>query len=91
MINQSKPTQGNPEYNLNIGDGFGLLIGGLYQLIISPLTGGSITNQTKVSIGETWGTIATTWATETQTWEEASQLISNFTKASSSIVNQAKP
>ena len=37
----------------------------------------ALANATKVSIGETWGSIQTTWAAETQTWLEASQLISN--------------
>jgi hypothetical protein len=91
MINQTKPTTGNPEYNLDIGDGFGLLVGGLYELIISPLTGGSITNSTKVSIGETWGTITSTWASEPETWLAASQLFNNSSRVSSSMTNVSKP
>lgn len=50
-----------------------------------------IGNQEKVNIGETWGSITTTWATETRKWEEMASIISNSTKISSSIVNQAKP
>lgn len=38
----------------------------------------SLTNATKVSIGETWGSITTTWASETRTWLAVSQLITNI-------------
>ena len=38
----------------------------------------SVTNVTKASVGETWGTITTTWATETRTWGEVSKLITNI-------------
>ena len=38
----------------------------------------AIANDSKVSFGETWGTISTTWATETRTWLAVSQLISNI-------------
>lgn len=41
----------------------------------------SITNATKVNIGETWATITTTWATETRTWGETASFINNSTKA----------
>ena len=37
----------------------------------------SLSNSSKVSIGETWGSITTTWASETRTWLAASQLIAN--------------
>ena len=37
----------------------------------------SLTNSSKVSIGETWGSILTTWATETRSWLKISQLITN--------------
>ncbi len=47
----------------------------------------SITNLSKISIGETWGSIDTTWATETRTWLEVSQLIANTAKVTSSITN----
>lgn len=91
MINQDKPTGGIPETYLNVGSGFNLLVGGIYKLIVGAIGTGGMTNATKASIGETWGTITTTWATETQTWLEASQLITNNAKVSSSITNQAKP
>ena len=40
----------------------------------------SLTNSTRVSGGETWGTIASTWATETRTWQAVSQLFTNTSK-----------
>ena len=51
----------------------------------------SMINSTKVSIGETWGTITTTWANETRTWLEASQLIDNTSKPTTVIENIPKP
>ena len=45
----------------------------------------SFTNSSKVSQGETWGTITTTWATETRTWLAVSQLVTNTAKASELI------
>lgn len=51
----------------------------------------SLTNSTKVSIGETWTTVDTTWAAETRTWLEISQLIDNITKQTTSITNTSKP
>lgn len=42
----------------------------------------SITNTSKVSIGETWATIDTTWATEVRTWLAVSQLITNSAMSS---------
>ncbi len=52
---------------------------------------GSITNMSKVSIGETWGSITTSWASETRTWQMASQLFANVSKVVSTIVNTIKP
>ena len=49
----------------------------------------AITNQDKVSVGETWGSITTTWASETRTWLEISQLIGNASKVNSVVTNQA--
>lgn len=51
----------------------------------------SMSNTSKVSIGETWGTVTTIWANETRTWLAISQLITNGTRQSSSITNVAKP
>lgn len=82
MQNLDKINPSVPETYLNIGGGFNLLVGGVYKLIVGALGTGGMTNASKVSIGETWGTIASTWASETQTWEEASQLISNTSKTS---------
>jgi hypothetical protein len=36
-----------------------------------------VTNTSKVSIGETWGSILTTWSSETRTWLAVSQLVTN--------------
>lgn len=92
MINQDKPTISAIQTELNIGGAFNLLVGGLYKLIIgttSALSG--ITNIIRPEQGETWGTISTTWGTETGTWLSVSQLISNTTKPTSSMINIAKP
>ena len=91
MINQNKPDTGTPQTELNIGSGYNLLVGGIYKLIIGAVGLGGMTNQAKASIGATWATIATTWASETETWDGASQLINNYARTSSSIVNQSKP
>lgn len=91
MINLDKPNAGVPQTELNIGSGFNLLVGSTFKLIIGALGLGGMTNIAKVSIGETWGTISTSWASETQNWEEASQLISNSARTSSSMVNESKP
>ncbi len=91
MINQDKPNVGTPETYLNVGSGFNLLVGGVYKLIVGAVGLAGMTNATKASIGETWGTIASTWASETQNWEEASQLIGNASKPVTSITNFSKP
>lgn len=81
MQNLDKPSVGIPQTELNVGSGFNLVVGSTFKLIVGSLnTLFAMTNVSKVSIGETWGTIASTWAGETQTWEEASQLISNTSK-----------
>lgn len=51
----------------------------------------SVSNQAKINIGETWATIMTTYATEIRTWADMASIISNLSKVSSSITNQAKP
>lgn len=91
MQNLDKINPSVPETYLNIGGGFNLIVGSTFKLIVGALGLGGMTNASKVSIGETWGTIASTWASETQNWEEASQLISNFARTSSSITNFNKP
>lgn len=50
-----------------------------------------VSNSAKISQGETWGSITSTWATETRTWLAVSQLFTNATRQSSSMVNVAKP
>lgn len=40
----------------------------------------SLTNSSKISIGETWGSITSTWASEVRDWLTCSQLISNSSK-----------
>lgn len=91
ITNQDKPNTGVAQTELNIGDSFNLLVGGLYRLIIGAAGTGGMTNSSKVSIGETWGTITTTWASEPRTWLAISQLIGNTSKPTTSLVNQAKP
>lgn len=51
----------------------------------------SLANTTKVSFGETWGSIPTTWASETRTWLETISLFDNTSKQSSSMTNTSKP
>lgn len=50
----------------------------------------SVSNVSKVSIGETWTTITTTWATEIRTWLAVSQLITNVVRTEvESLVTEA--
>lgn len=92
MINLDKPDVGVPQTELNIGDGFNLLVGSGYKLIIGALnTIGGLTNIIRPSQGETWDTVASTWATEDETWLGISQLIDNVTKPSSTMTNLSKP
>lgn len=91
ITNESKPNTAVPETYLNVGSGFNLLVGSTFKLIIGALGLGGMTNISKVSQGETWGTIASTWASETRDWLTASQLISNTSKPTTSITNEAKP
>lgn len=91
MINQDKPSTNIPETYLNVGSGFNLIVGGVYKLIVGALGASGMANLSKVSIGETWGTISTTWASESRTWLAVSQLFTNTSRTSNSITNQAKP
>lgn len=77
ITNFDKPNTSTPQTELNIGSDFNLLVGGLYRLIIGSAGTGGMTNASKVSVGETWGTITSTWRSELRTWEAASQLLSN--------------
>ena len=76
ITNQSKPG-GTEDTKLNIGSTFNLIVGGVFDLLIGIGSGG-LTNQNKVSVGETWDTVTTSWATEAQTWQGASHLITNI-------------
>jgi len=51
----------------------------------------SMTNSTKVNIGETWATDSFTWVTESRTWDRTQSIINNNTKISSSMTNQSRP
>jgi len=51
----------------------------------------SLTNATRVNIGETWTTNPYTWALETRKWEELVSLITNSDRDSSSLTNVNKP
>lgn len=91
MINESKPNVGVPQTYLNVGDGFNLLVGGTFKLIVGALGLGGMTNFMKASIGTTWSTWTTAWDDETKTWDDLSQLIDNTAKPVTSITNNAKP
>jgi len=54
-----------------------------------PIT--SLTNTSKVSIGETWDSILTTWDSEVRTWDAISSLFTNTSKPTTSITNSSKP
>lgn len=51
----------------------------------------SLTNLTKVNIGQTWETDLNTWNAELRTWDDTVSVIDNISKVSSSITNISKP
>jgi hypothetical protein len=51
----------------------------------------TLTNSTKINIGETWGTDLNTWAAESRTWADTISVIDNISRVSSSFTNIAKP
>lgn len=51
----------------------------------------SVTNTTKVAVGETWATDLNTWNAESRTWDATISIISNIAKTSSSMTNIARP
>lgn len=51
-----------------------------------PKISSSVTNQSKINIGETWDSDLNTWATETNTWEEIGSLINNSARAFSGVL-----
>lgn len=75
ITNENKPPSGS-QYHLDVGSSYGLNVGSGFLLAINTL-GALFTNTSKVSVGETWGTVTTTWASETRTWLAVSQLITN--------------
>jgi hypothetical protein len=91
MINQDKPDVGIPQTELNIGSGYNLLVGGVFKLVVGALGNVGLINTSKVSVGETWGSITSTWATESRTWLAASQLFTNPSKPTNSLTNESKP
>lgn len=91
MQNLDKVNPSTPETYLNVGDGFNLLVGGTFKLIVGALGLGGMTNFMKASIGTTWSTWTTAWDDETKTWDELLQLLENDTKTITSITNNPKP
>ena len=51
----------------------------------------SISNSTRVNIGETWNTDLNTWNGESITWDRTVSIINNTTKVSSSMANVDRP
>jgi len=51
----------------------------------------SLTNSTRINIGETWGSDLNQWQNESRTWDATISIIVNSSKQSSSITNLAKP
>lgn len=91
ITNQNKPSNSQNTYYLSIGDGFRLIIGGAYRLVITAATGNLFVNQAKATTFETWATIQTTWASEIRTWSETATLIENTNRLGSTITNVNKP
>jgi hypothetical protein len=46
----------------------------------------SLSNATKINIGETWASITTTWATEARTWADMASIIDNVNKPLNDII-----
>ena len=51
----------------------------------------TLTNSTKINIGETWASDLNQWQNESRTWNDMQSLIDNITKISSSFANVARP
>lgn len=58
-----------------------LMIPGAVVASGTSMANGSVLNNNKKSIGETWESITTMWTTETRTWLAVSQLLTNITKS----------
>lgn len=50
----------------------------------------TLSNTTKVDIGETWDSSILDWDTEVRSWDDLASIISNTAKVSSSLTNSAK-
>lgn len=50
----------------------------------------SMTNSTRINIGETWDSNVSSWDTETRSWDEMASIITNSTRVSSSMTNIPK-
>jgi hypothetical protein len=46
----------------------------------------SVTNATKINIGDTWNAILTTWASETRSWDATGSLVTNISKGISGFL-----
>jgi hypothetical protein len=90
ITNLDKPTTGTPQTELNIGDGFNLLVGGVYKLITGALGTGGMTNKARAVGYETWASILTTWATETQTWLDMGSIYTNVVMSSTNPLWNAR-
>lgn len=51
----------------------------------------TLSNASRINIGETWNSITSTWATESRTWNAMASIIGNISKQSSNITNQTRP
>ena len=51
----------------------------------------SISNSSKINIGETWDSNDNQWQNEARTWDSTVSIISNSTRTSSSMTNLARP
>jgi hypothetical protein len=91
LVNQDKPSANTPTTYLNIGSGFRLIVGGIYNLIINPAGTGIFTNTDKVNFAELWSTITTTYASEVRTWDATGSLFSNTAKPTTTFSNISKP
>lgn len=46
----------------------------------------SLTNSTKINIGETWGSNMNTWAAESRTWGDMASVIDNISKGATGFL-----
>lgn len=92
ITNESKPNVGVPQTELNIGDGFNLLVGGTFRLVVGAVNAlAGMTNTSKTASYETWASNPYTWQSEVRTWLDCGSLFDNVAKPVTSITNYAKP